>query len=178
MYLAHLLTLIQLVISIPLNDQLINSGGSLPHSKDGNSVNSPETLYLPLSPSWTYFYFTNVGSYGEAGNPLQPTIFVPGPSYGNKCLQIADLYCAGDQFSLYAGFGLQTIVANSSVSGAVSCTLTSTNPNDTLINPLWSNLYYDFTVSSPIPLLLTVYVTASPFSAGKAAIRILHQSCT
>ena len=178
--LAAFYSLIQLALSSSLSYSSLNGGSLHPLNKDGNSSNAAKNItYFWINSNWTTFYFTNSGGHSFLDYSDQVTVvFFIYPQLGNNCIQVTDLYCAGDQFALYQEVQIYPqFLANSTTPGAVSCNYSSTDPNVTSQNSTWSSLSYNtFAIDYNI-LYFSVYATVSPFSAGKAAIRALSSGC-
>ena len=147
------LTLATLPIPIPI----AHNGAD---SKSIKVVHTDQTLVLDAD--WTYFLFTNVGV------PVTPNFIIPPSGHPiDSQIQVVDLFCAGDIFQLFNNGS--ELLSSISPPYAVDCQLSTDDPNLAISQEYWSRLLTD--VYPDTSYNLTIYATASPWSAGKAAIR-------
>ena len=126
---------------------------------------SQDTLIPLTGTEWHLFYFTNAGSHGFPR--FQVTL---GP-LGSPLVDLTDLYCTGDTFTVYVENGLGPIgISNSTDSPVASCNTYTTDPQSAWNNPgPWAHQ----TILLPVlgTYNITVVMRASPYSAGAMAIR-------
>ena len=121
-------------------------------------VNADQTLILDAD--WTNFTFTNVDV------PVSPNFnFFTSPAISG--LFVTDLYCAGDTFAIYNN-GTFLMETSSPLFGA-DCQLRTANASLAFSQNYWSSATVP--LASGFSYNITIVPTASPWSAGVAAIR-------
>jgi hypothetical protein len=117
---------------------------------------------LILDADWTYFVFTNV-DVAVSPNFIVTTSTLPLLSQ----LQIVDLYCDGDVFQIFNN-GDELLLTTSEPYGT-DCKLHTSNATLAFSQHYWSKGILHLNTSTAYNM--TLYPTASPWTAGKAAIR-------
>lgn len=115
---------------------------------------------------WTFHTFTNVGYHTNVTVNVPPsTLF---------CLQVTDLYCTGDEFSVYyAG----TFAFNTSVVNTVNCTTPFLDPEVAFVSPGISHGQGLLISSALLSQNATIIPTKSPYSGGILAARPVLGLC-
>jgi hypothetical protein len=117
---------------------------------------------LTLDADWTHFLFTNVGV------PVSPNFVLTAPILPPSTqLQIVDLFCSGDVFHVFNN-GSELFGTIYPPYG-VDCQLSTDDATLAFSQEYWSKSVHDIDLGATYNL--TVYPTASPWSAGQAAIR-------
>lgn len=160
-----------LLLVVPLGalneyyDKHLNGGDMLSKSMEGLQAS---TLNLTVALAFQRIYFTNTNSR------IFPTI-VYYSSGASAHIQMVDLYCGGDMFSvqrtnLDTNVTDPTVLLSSTIVGVPSCSNYTLNPNSAFTNSttwsLFSNIY-----AGSGNYQLTIVARSSPFSAGAALIR-------
>lgn len=147
------------------HDQFLNGADLLPKSMEAMQ---DATLNLTVALAFQKIYFTNTNSR------VFPTI-VYYSSGTSTHIQLADIYCGGDMFSvqrtnLDTNVTDPTVLLSSTIVGVPSCSNYTLNPNSAFTNSttwsLFSNIY-----AGGGNYQLTIVARSSPFSAGAALIR-------
>lgn len=106
---------------------------------------------------WKVFYFTNAGA---------PALTRYEFSIGILCfLEVADIYCAGDSFGI---FSYSSLLATTPPVNA-TCSAFTVDPNVAVANPAFSSHQV---ILAPGPQNISIVPVESPFTAGRAAIRL------
>ena len=117
---------------------------------------------LVLDDDWTYFLFTNVG-VPVGTNFIAQTAF----NQTNTGIELVDLFCSGDRFAVLNNGSLAVITSPPTF--GTDCTLSTANATLALSQPYWSK--GRFGLAADTMNNITVVPTASPWTAGMAAIR-------
>jgi len=112
--------------------------------------------YLPVNGGWNNFPFGDVGSV----TPVMFNLFCPG------VMNITDLWCSGDQFSIYDN---GVFLGNTSSAVYNECQSNSTHPDYTQQSANWSHGSYDLL---PGWHNISIIPIVSPYREGVGAIRV------
>lgn len=128
----------------------------------GQAAKAAMDVSVPVTSSWSKFYFTNANSRAF------PT-YAANVTAGN-ILQIVDYFCSGDQFRIQI---TSTTIINSSVPLVpASCSTYQATPDGAFLDPTeFSRATFNFIGAGN--LTFTIVVMVSPFSAGAGAIRLI-----
>lgn len=128
----------------------------------GQAAKAAMDVSVPVTSSWSKFYFTNANSRAF------PT-YAANVTAGN-ILQIVDYFCSGDQFRIQI---TSTTIINSSVPlFPASCANYQATPDGAFLD-LTHFSQASFTFIGAGNLTFTIVAMVSPFSAGAGAIRLI-----
>lgn len=133
-----------------------------------------DTYVVPPNNTYVPFFFTNVGSWSVPRFQITLT-----SSSSSVSFRWNDVFCAGDRFTVYfltsSPGSLNVTNSGTSPAGVPSCSIFYTT-DPAVANGLNAFTRGTITTNRPGVYNITIIPIVSPFSAGKAYIRVTYNS--